>query len=93
MASIVPGAVRGNHRHNNTSEFLLVFGGRYDFYYVQETEIRRKRFGDSQLIGIRINPGTAHALKNVGDDTLYVIAYYDRPYDFNNPDTITEKLM
>lgn len=93
VASVEPGAVRGNHYHKNTNEFLLVFGGEYDFYYNVEQEVHRRHFNDSQLFGIKINTGITHSIKNVGDNTLYVMAYYDRPYNRKNPDTVSNKLL
>jgi len=92
IASLAPGVVRGNHYHDCTAEFLYVFGGNYEFYYTQNGVVKSRIISNPKLIGIKIDAGTAHPIKNIDNKIIYVAAYYDMPYNFDNPDTI-EKIL
>jgi dTDP-4-dehydrorhamnose 3,5-epimerase-like enzyme len=93
IASLIPGVVRGNHYHEQTTEFLYVFGGGYEFYYISDGTIKKRIFNNSELFGIRINAGTAHAIKNTGETIIFVAAYYDMLYNFEDPDTVKKILI
>ncbi|MBD3234345.1 MAG: hypothetical protein GF315_11535 [candidate division Zixibacteria bacterium] len=88
ITSVKAGSVRGNHYHAHANEVIFVFGGGYRFYYVTDGETSCRDVDESELLGISIAAGIAHALKNTGDDTIYVMSYYDREYDLDNPDTV-----
>jgi oxalate decarboxylase/phosphoglucose isomerase-like protein (cupin superfamily) len=76
LVSIRPGQVRGNHLHPGHREWLYFFSGRGIFIWeaepgrLQEQEIREHFL-------IHIPPGVAHALKNIGPETGYLIAWQE----------------
>jgi dTDP-4-dehydrorhamnose 3,5-epimerase-like enzyme len=93
VASLAPGAVRGNHYHERSTEYLYVYGGSYKFLYSENGIIQSRIFNEKELVGIKINTGTAHSVKNTDKVTIYAVAYNDMPYDFDNPDTKTKVLI
>jgi dTDP-4-dehydrorhamnose 3,5-epimerase-like enzyme len=76
LASLEPGAVRGNHVHSRAAEFVLVWGGRVEIAWEEGGRVAREEAGDDELTVFEIPPGVAHAVTNVGDTTAYLIAYY-----------------
>ncbi|MBD3168418.1 MAG: hypothetical protein GF307_02970 [candidate division Zixibacteria bacterium] len=93
ITSIEPNAVRGNHYHENTIEFLSVFGGEYDFHYKEDGMEKSRHVPADELVGIKIDSGVTHAVKNIGNNTIYIMAYYDKPYDHENPDTVRDIIV
>jgi UDP-2-acetamido-2,6-beta-L-arabino-hexul-4-ose reductase len=79
VVSLVPGGVRRNHFHDGT-EWLLVLSG--------EVEIRSRAgdgdgvqvqtLGGSPPVLLEIPPGIRHSIKNVGGQTLHLVAFSDR---------------
>lgn len=78
VVSLRPGAVRGNHVHERATEWLLVCGGpavaawRGDGGQVGRMEIP----GDAPLL-LEIPPGTPHAVENVSDRVIHLVAFSD----------------
>ncbi len=93
ITSVKAGAVRGNHYHAYANEVIFVFGGGYRFYYIIDGETGCRDVGDTELVRIAIAAGIPHALKNTGDNTIYVMSYYDKEYDSNNPDTVRKIII
>jgi len=78
LASLEPGAVRGNHRHPNVTEWLLVFGA-------PATVAWRAPDGAEEQVGagaegpvlVELPPGTPHALRGEGPGTAYLLSWAD----------------
>ncbi len=76
--SLKKGAVRGNHYHENLEEYILFLG--CNFRLLTEDIASQKRQEhyskgqDGQLI--KINRKVAHAIKNEGEETLYILCFY-----------------
>ncbi|MEW6442955.1 MAG: hypothetical protein AB1640_18620 [bacterium] len=76
VVSLLPGSVRGNHLHPHAREWLLMFGGPARLAW------RSGRNGDVQEIAVEgrgpalfeILPGVEHALKNLSDGEIYLVA-------------------
>lgn len=76
LASLEPGAIRGNHVHSGAAEFVLVWGGKVEIAWEEDGRVAREVVGDDPLVVFEIPAGVAHAVTNVGDTTAYLIAYY-----------------
>jgi quercetin dioxygenase-like cupin family protein len=76
LASLEPGAIRGNHVHSGAAEFVLAWGGRLEIAWEEDGRVTREAAGDGPLVVFEIPPGIAHAVTNVGATTAYLIAYY-----------------
>jgi dTDP-4-dehydrorhamnose 3,5-epimerase-like enzyme len=76
LASLEPGAIRGNHVHSGAAEFVLVWGGVVEIAWEEGGRVAREEAGGDALVVYEIPAGVAHAVTNVGDTTAYLIAYY-----------------
>lgn len=79
VVTAAPGESRGHHLHRLTTEvFVAVRGSAVVGLLDPET-------GEVEFIPLNarleVGPGIAHAIFNVGDDELVVVAAMDRPHD------------
>ena len=77
IATMRPGAVRGNHRHAAQTEGIC-FSGRIRLV-VQDRggENETLEFRDDECVRITIAPGIAHAFLNYGDVETFIVCYAD----------------
>lgn len=92
--TIKPNAVRGMHYHNLKIEKFLVVCGVGEFVFENIDSKERLKFklsvDDSKVI--ETIPGMAHSIKNIGSETLVVLAYANEVFDENQPDTYHYKI-
>ncbi|XP_072060435.1 uncharacterized protein [Arachis hypogaea] len=74
---IRPGKLRGNHRHHDCNETLVIWGA-ITRYRLENSKVPHKRYGEVTIgfddIIVAASPsGTAHAIKNTG--LLHIQAY------------------
>jgi len=48
---------------------------------------------ESRAQVVQVPPGIAHAIQNVGEGPMHLLAYADLPYDPADPDTIPVALV
>jgi dTDP-4-dehydrorhamnose 3,5-epimerase-like enzyme len=87
LASLAPGAIRGNHVHPASSEFILVWGGRAELAWEEDGRVVREEVSGDELVVFEIPAGVAHAVTNTGLGTVYLVAYYFGASDREWPDT------
>lgn len=90
IATIVPGAIRGNHYHVGRKEFILVwFNDSWIFAWDQDGGAKKetKTFFGTGLILIEIDMDISHAIKNTGDKDIFIMAFSNKEYDVENSDT------
>ena len=90
-----PGKVRGNHYHTRKVEWFCVPAGQGLLLLKdQETgETQEVIMGVNNLKTIKIQPGTIHAIKNIGEDDMVLIVYANESFDPEDPDTYYEKIL
>ncbi len=90
-----PGKVRGNHYHTRKIEWFCVPAGKGLLLLKdRETgETREVMMGVNNLKTIKIQPGTIHAIKNIGEDDMVLIVYANESFDPEDPDTYYEKIL
>ena len=90
-----PGKVRGNHYHTRKVEWFCVPAGQGLLLLKdQETgETQEVIMGVNNLKTIKIQPGTIHAIKNIGEDDMVLIVYANESFDPGDPDTYYEKIL
>jgi len=77
IASLEPGAVRGNHVHPSSAEYVFVWGGTSEVTWRSEDgELKRETVGPGKMVVFEIPPGIPHTVVNVGSGTVYLLAYY-----------------
>jgi dTDP-4-dehydrorhamnose 3,5-epimerase-like enzyme len=75
LVSIAPNQVRGHHLHPGRWEWLYPFHGTGYFMWEPHPGDLRERVVSGRRLLIRIPPGMAHALRNPGPETLYLLAW------------------
>lgn len=89
VSKSIPGAVRGNHYHKNKHEYFFVIQGKC-LIVVEDIEKHEKEellVEDKDNIIVDMEPNKAHAMKNVGDNELILLALVNEILDQKNPDT------
>jgi oxalate decarboxylase/phosphoglucose isomerase-like protein (cupin superfamily) len=76
LASLAPGAIRGDHVHPDAAEYVLVWGGKAEVAWEEDGGIVRQAVSDDELVVFEVPPGVAHAVTNTGETTVYLAAYY-----------------
>lgn len=89
VTSTRPGIVRAEHYHKNTTEWFCVIKGKAKLVLkdIESEEIKEIIMGDGRLVTVKIPYGIAHAVRNIGDESMYLVAVADRPYNPQDPDT------
>jgi dTDP-4-dehydrorhamnose 3,5-epimerase-like enzyme len=83
IVECAPGTVRANHLHQKSREVLCLVAG--DFL----VKVRDPESGveaqfevpDGQGVKVEVEAGIAHAFKNVGTSTGYILGYSDKSFD------------
>lgn len=84
VASILPGAVRGNHFHQRRREILvLTYTSDWSFHWDDGpgTTAQERIFDGRGAVLITILPGASHAVRNDGYEPLTLMAASSEPYD------------
>ena len=90
LVSIAPGQVRGNHLHPGRWEWLYSFHGTGIFRWkAQSGELLERTISGHRFL-IRIPPGVAHSLRNLGPDPIYLLAW--REGEADTDDTVPHPL-
>lgn len=78
VATMRPGAVRGNHRHLAATEYVC-FSGPIKLV-VQDRKGRQEQiqFKESECVRIKISSGVAHAFVNTGSAETFIVCFVDR---------------
>ena len=83
FVTIEPGEVRGNHCHRGRKEFMFVYyGGDWmlAWRHRQVQDISTQEFTGGGGYVVEIAPDVVHAVKNTGNNTLYLLSCSDAPY-------------
>ena len=82
LVSLNPGAVRGNHFHPTQREYILVLGTHVKLVMVDNlTDTRSEKIIDEKGSSlVMIPPKVAHAIKNLSNETIYLLCYTDKPF-------------
>jgi UDP-2-acetamido-2,6-beta-L-arabino-hexul-4-ose reductase len=89
VATIKPGCIRGNHYHLKRQEWFLIIGDKAKLY-LEDFKTKEKV---SLLLSakkpkvITIFPEIAHAVKNSGKETVYLVSAQNTIHNRKNPDT------
>jgi len=95
MTTAYPGKVKGNHYHRRKVEWFCVIRGEGKLVLKDKNTGEQKiiNMNEGSKIVVKIPANILHAIKNVGQDTLYLLAYISEPYNEVDPDTYKEELI
>ena len=96
VASIVPGAVRGNHYHLRRREAIVVLPGvKWSLHWDEGegSDAQHYSFNGASAVLVLISPGASHAVRNDddGSGTLWLAAISSEPYD--PAETVARKVL
>jgi dTDP-4-dehydrorhamnose 3,5-epimerase-like enzyme len=96
LATVVPGAIRGNHYHVVRREALLVL---YTDAWVlhwdrgEGTAAERREFCGAGAALVDVDPLCAHAIENTGARELVILGCSNGPFDEAKPDAFRRALV
>ncbi len=94
IASIKPGAVRGNHYHLRRREAIVVQpGSRWSLHWDdgENQPAQHREFSGERAIVVLVSPGASHAVRNDGVSDLWLVAISSETYD--PAESVTRKII
>lgn len=94
LAATAPGAVRGNHYHLRRREAIVVLPGtKWSLHWDESdaTPARHRSFDGSVAVLVTVSPGASHAVRNDGDQTMWLVAISSETYD--PAESVTRKVV
>jgi oxalate decarboxylase/phosphoglucose isomerase-like protein (cupin superfamily) len=91
LATIVPGAIRGNHYHVLRREAILVlYADSWTLHHDngEGTPAVRRTFEGRGAALLDVDPLCGHAIENTGARELVLIGCSNGPYDERSPDAV-----
>ena len=96
FGKIHPNSIRGNHYHHQSKEILIItYSDTWTLAWAKtdSAEMSKKEFSGSGAILIKVNERIAHSIKNNGDKDLEIIAFSNRIFSKEDPDTFYRDLL
>jgi dTDP-4-dehydrorhamnose 3,5-epimerase-like enzyme len=94
LASTKPGSVRGNHYHLRRREAIVILPGpKWSFHWDEGdgTSAQHREFDGSFAVLVLVSPGASHAVRNDGDQDLWLAAMSSETYD--PAESVTRKVV
>jgi mannose-6-phosphate isomerase-like protein (cupin superfamily) len=94
LASMEPGAVRGNHYHLRRREAIVILPGTawsMHWYEGEGMAAQHRSFDGSSAVLVLVSPGSSHAVRNDGSTSLWLVACSSEPYD--PTETVARKVV
>ena len=95
FGKIHPNSIRGNHYHQGREMLIISYSDIWTLAWAKQdsAEISKKEFTGSGAVLIRVNEGIVHSVKNTGHKDLEIIAFSQRIFSKEDPDTFTRILL
>lgn len=95
VATIQPGQVRGNHYHLKRKEWFFIISGKVEIH-LQDIKTKEKvclKASSDKPKLITIFPKTAHAVRNISEETVYLVSAQNDIYTPKKPDTFHWEIL
>lgn len=95
IATVKPGAVRGNHYHLKRTEWFFIAAGKAELSLedIRTKEKIRLKISSIKPKVVTIFPKIAHTVKNSGREIAYLVSAQNTIYNSENPDTFPYRLL
>ncbi len=96
FATVLPGAIRGNHYHAGKNEcIVLVFSDRWHLEWktLEAADVNKQDFEGKGALLIKIQSEVVHAIKNTGTTPLELVSFSNKRYNPQSPDTFRHILL
>lgn len=90
-----PGVVRGNHYHNHKIEWFVIVKGKGKVV-VEDLESKEREevvIDEEDNLAVKMEVKKAHAVKNIGDNEMILLAFVNETLDKENPDTFPHEVI
>jgi len=87
-----PGAIRGNHYHERSTEVFVVIGPAR-VRIREHGVVRDLTVPEGQAMRFTLPPGVAHAIQNTGSRPMVLMSFSTLPHDRAHPDTVHAMLI
>ncbi len=90
-----PGAGRADHYHRATTEWFVPLTGRLRVLLAEVSGADREELvlDAAQPEGLEVSPGVAHAFEALGGEPALLLAFADRSWTPEEPDTVATALL
>lgn len=96
-ATLAPNAVRGNHYHERRRESFAILSGKILLILEDVNTKERKEIeldsSNDHIPRVDFGVHTAHAMKNISDETVFLIAHSTVVYDSKDTDDVKYHLL
>lgn len=94
ITTALPGQTKGKHYHKRKTDCFCVIKGKALLLLVDKKTGKKKKIamGGGNMVAVQIPPNIWHAIKNVGREEMYVVAYVDESFNPKDPDSFYEEL-
>jgi UDP-2-acetamido-2,6-beta-L-arabino-hexul-4-ose reductase len=95
VSKSIPGVIRGNHYHKRKKEYFLVIQGMCEIVMKDliNNKVESIKVSSRDNVLVLVEPNKAHAIRNIGDIELILLALVNEPLDQKNPDTYPYKVI
>ena len=95
ISSILPNHIRGNHYHSKRIEWFFVVAGKAKLCLKDLGGGKKVCFklSEKEPKVITIFPSIAHAVKNIGKETVYLVSAQSDIYNPKSPDAFPAELI
>lgn len=89
VTTALPGKVKGNHYHKRKKEWYCVIRGKglLRLKNPKNGETKDLILDARELTLVEMPLNIAHAIKNIGDEELFLLAYVSESFNEKDPDT------
>ena len=92
VAMTAPGAIRGNHYHEHSSEVSVVIGPAL-VRLREDGVLRDIQVPEGRAYRFVFPPGVSHAFQNTGASPLFLMAFNTTVFDPAKPDVVRDVLL
>lgn len=92
LSTAYPGETKGNHYHIRKKEWYCVIRGKglLTIWQKEGDQKWEQELDADNMILVEIPQRMYHCIKNIGPDTLYLLAYVSEAFNTSDPDTYYE---
>lgn len=93
VTTALPGKTKGNHYHKRKKEWYIVIKGKglLRLKDSKTSEIKELILDSKDLTLVEMPLNVIHAIKNIGDEELFLLVYISEAFDAKDPDTYYEQ--
>jgi oxalate decarboxylase/phosphoglucose isomerase-like protein (cupin superfamily) len=93
IVSLLPGAVRGNHSHMTTDEWMVFWAGKVLFAWEEKGRLRERLMEEDRAYLVHVPAGVPHACRNDGERESFLFSYYEKAIRDYDRETVRKAIV